>query len=59
MGGWIDGGPREDKTAVHALPADGGAAVHWAHNVERERERESSSFLGFVLVFFLLVQKPF
>jgi hypothetical protein len=47
MGEWIDGGPREDKTAVHALPAEGGAAV----NCDRPTmggERESSSFLGFL-----------
>jgi hypothetical protein len=36
MGGWVDG-PREDKTAVHALPAEGGAAVHCARpTMERE-----------------------
>ena len=63
----MDGGPREDKTTVHALPAEGGATVHCARPTmeERERvcvvtdERETSSFLGFLLVFFLLVQKPF
>jgi alpha-L-fucosidase len=55
MGGWVDG-PTEDKTAVHALPAEGGAAVHCARpTMEREREwweGESSSFLSFLLVFF-------
>ena len=48
--GMIDDGPREDKTAVHALPAEGGAAVHCTRptierggereRVRRERERE-------------------
>jgi hypothetical protein len=55
-------GPRDDKTAVHVLPAEGGAAVLSVgpQRREKERERESGSswFLGFLMVFFL-VQKPF
>lgn len=37
--GWVDGWSGEDKTAVmHALPAEGGAAVQCARQ-EREIER--------------------
>jgi hypothetical protein len=39
MGGWMDGPGGKDKTAVmHALPAEGGAAVQCARQ-EREIER--------------------
>jgi len=38
MGEWIDGGPREDKTTVHALPAEGGATVQCSRPTMEERE---------------------